>query len=553
MDLSGIEDAVHQAWADELKISELDPDSNFFLLGGNSLAAVRVVKRLSAALGAPIPLQVLFRHPTPAEFSAQLTAAHAAQPAGGTAAAAGQHAQQRADGVAGTPTARLLPSPAQIERLQCYDECGVRSDPVIYQVRLSGPLQPQRLEHALRTVTWRHDGLLMRFATDIPARALTGGPQDLAHVRVTLGDSQAGAVAFDCLTLDGEQREHAAVEATLQRFAGQDFDLAHGPRVRGLVLRLAPTEWIFALSVDHITFDLAALPVFLAEVAAVYDAGEARLDAAGLGPAPSYCAFAERQWALLAQPEGQARLRYWAGIYRRAGIFPDARIGALGGQHADRPGAAKRLALPLPDGELSRLRRAAARAQTTPFNMVLAAFLMSLRQRVDQDLLGVVVPLANRTEPGSERLVGLVTAAVPIWVDLAGADGLPAVLARVTEATLASIDNCLPVLTSAQAYLSGAFGGIGHPGYADPSRRAGGASLELYVTEPADAPGLRLRGLESSPHPAPRMFLVQGGLMVYAGIDGQARALALMYPDKAYDDGLMLALLEDMHALLSAG
>jgi hypothetical protein len=419
---------------------------------------------------------------------------------------------------------------------------------------LSGALQPARLEWALRYVTGRHDGLLMRFATDIPASALTGGPEDLPHVQVTLGDPQADAVAFDVVTIDGPEREPAAVSAALNRFAGREFDLAHGPRVRALLLRLEPEEWIFALSVDHITFDLVSLEILLEDLAAAYTAGEDGAATAVLGPAPSYREFAERQWAMLAAPQGQGKLEYWVDIYRRAGIFPDARLAALGGEHAGRPGKAKVLALPLPGGAPDRLRQEAAQCGTTPFNMVVAAFLLSLRQRVRQDLLGAVVPLANRTEPGSERLVGLLATVLPIWVDLAGVTCLPAAAAKVTEATLAAIDNCLPALTSGHAYLSGAFGEGGHPAYADPSRRAGGPTIELFVEEPGIEHVLRLPGLATAPYDVPiSLYRAQGGLMAYAAIGGTDPSIAFLYPDDAYNDRIMTHQLEDMRALLSAG
>ena len=110
-----------------------------------------------------------------------------------------------------------------------------------YQVRLSGALRPGGLEWALRYVTGRHDGLLMRFATDVPASALTGGPEDLRHVRGTLGDPQANVVAFEVVTIDGSEREPAVVNAALAHFAGQELDLAHGPRVRALLLQ--PAVW----------------------------------------------------------------------------------------------------------------------------------------------------------------------------------------------------------------------------------------------------------------------------------------------------------------------
>src|ERR1022692_1649460 len=81
MNLADIENAVHQAWAEELKTGWPGPNSNFFLVGGNSLVAVRMMKRLSAMLGTAVPLQALFRHPTPVGLAGAIAAGQLPSPA----------------------------------------------------------------------------------------------------------------------------------------------------------------------------------------------------------------------------------------------------------------------------------------------------------------------------------------------------------------------------------------------------------------------------------------------------------------------------------------
>ena len=51
-------------WADVLQRPQTGPDEHFFTIGGDSLAAVRIVNRVAAALHVDVPVQVLFDVPT---------------------------------------------------------------------------------------------------------------------------------------------------------------------------------------------------------------------------------------------------------------------------------------------------------------------------------------------------------------------------------------------------------------------------------------------------------------------------------------------------------
>jgi amino acid adenylation domain-containing protein len=77
---TGADSAVASAFAQVLGRPEIDPDASFFDLGGHSLLALKLVGVLEQALGAKLPLALLFRHSSVASLSAAL---RLSQPEGG--------------------------------------------------------------------------------------------------------------------------------------------------------------------------------------------------------------------------------------------------------------------------------------------------------------------------------------------------------------------------------------------------------------------------------------------------------------------------------------
>jgi nonribosomal peptide synthetase DhbF len=55
----------------EVLAREVGPDDDFFDLGGNSLQAIRVAKRLQSVLGRPVEMDALFDAPTPRSLNQQ--------------------------------------------------------------------------------------------------------------------------------------------------------------------------------------------------------------------------------------------------------------------------------------------------------------------------------------------------------------------------------------------------------------------------------------------------------------------------------------------------
>jgi hypothetical protein len=60
---------VLDIWRRVLDDPSLDASADFFLNGGHSLLAVRLVDAVGAAVGTEVPIPVLFLSPTPAEFA----------------------------------------------------------------------------------------------------------------------------------------------------------------------------------------------------------------------------------------------------------------------------------------------------------------------------------------------------------------------------------------------------------------------------------------------------------------------------------------------------
>ena len=69
-----LEEALVAIWGDVLDLERVGTDDNFFEFGGHSLLAVRVISRVRDWLKAEVPLQTLFRAPTPGQFAARVLA-----------------------------------------------------------------------------------------------------------------------------------------------------------------------------------------------------------------------------------------------------------------------------------------------------------------------------------------------------------------------------------------------------------------------------------------------------------------------------------------------
>src|SRR5699024_2398720 len=59
------EQAIRDAFAEELGLDSVGPDDDFFDLGGHSLAAATLVRRLHSLLGRRVSLGTVFTDPTP--------------------------------------------------------------------------------------------------------------------------------------------------------------------------------------------------------------------------------------------------------------------------------------------------------------------------------------------------------------------------------------------------------------------------------------------------------------------------------------------------------
>src|SRR5262249_36402091 len=77
---TALEEALVVIWSEILDLERVGIDDNFFEIGGHSLLAARLISRVRDWLKAEMPLQTLFRAPTPAQFAARVLS-DAADPA----------------------------------------------------------------------------------------------------------------------------------------------------------------------------------------------------------------------------------------------------------------------------------------------------------------------------------------------------------------------------------------------------------------------------------------------------------------------------------------
>ncbi|NPD22374.1 non-ribosomal peptide synthase/polyketide synthase, partial [Corallococcus exiguus] len=374
------EELLASLWAEVLRLPRVGAQDHFFELGGHSLLATQLVARVRAAFSVELPLRSVFEAPILADLARRI-----------------DDAGKQASGIQAPP---LVPAPRTGElplsfaqqRLWFIDQLlpGASTYNVPSILHLEGELHFEAVRRALTELVRRHEALRTSFPSHQgqPFQRIAS-PTDLPLPIVDL--SSLGEAALE------EARRLASTEAQ------RPFDLANGPLVRALLLKLAPTQHVLVFTLHHIVSDGWSRGVLVREVAALYAVfSEDR-------PSPlrdlpvQYADYALWQRSWLQGDVLDTQLDYWRQRLSDAApleLPTDFPRPAVQSSH----GAMQPLRLPLPLA--NALKALGRREGVTPFMFLLAAFQLLLSLYSGQEDISVGTPIAGRTYAETESLIG---------------------------------------------------------------------------------------------------------------------------------------------------
>ncbi len=409
-----MEDRIARVWQEVLRLERVGIHDNFFELGGDSLQVAILLNRLRGDLNAAVPLRDMYGAPTIARLAEWMTTAAAE----GTAPCETIPRAPR-DGV-------LLPSLTQ-EALWFLDQLErERPTYTIYSpLRIRGRLNVSSVERSLNEIARRHEILRTTFpeVDGRPVQAIAPfAPRPLPLV--------------DLSSLPPSERQ-AELERWIFEEMGRPVNLHKGPLIRITLLRLGEEDHVAVVSTHHIIYDGWSMAVLLRELAALYFAFEAGLPSPLAELPIQYADFAAWQRQRL-QGDRLATLRsYW--VRQLAGV-PPLELPTDYARPAVRTTRGAVRSVPLARGIGEVLAEFCRREAVTPYIVLLAALEVLLHRYSGQDDFAVGSPVANRSLPETEPLIGYFVNVVVLRSVVSGDPSFRDLLRRMREVTLAAME-----------------------------------------------------------------------------------------------------------------
>lgn len=232
---------VAEVWARVLKATGIGTESNYFELGGTSIAGITVLRELEQAFGITLTFAHLYEHPTLRQLASAVDGLRSAAPGGD-------------DDLTITPIPRggRLPLSFGQEQLWYLDQLnpGTPLYNVPHAIRWRGPLDHAALKAAMVDLAGRHEVMRTRIGShDGEPYALDAG-------------LMPGLPLVDLSTWPEADRGREAGRV-IEAEATEPIDLEHGPLVRTRLLRLAADDHVLLDTWHHGIFDgWSPLPFF---------------------------------------------------------------------------------------------------------------------------------------------------------------------------------------------------------------------------------------------------------------------------------------------------
>lgn len=405
---TSLEERITRIWSELLDVGPVGVNENFFDLGGQSLAAVRVATRLRETFGVDVSVaDDLYPH-----FTVAAVAKLVAERVATNLHAGGEKTAWTGQGLVALPR-----EPGELTFRASPVQEGVwarltpKSPPplVLSGVRVRGALDVQRLDQAFAAVAARHETLRSTFRE-------SGGEL----FQVITPEARIPVVVRDAVPDDYAEIVRAEVD--------RGFDLQHEVPARVVVLRFAEDDYAVLVVLHHLIGDGQSVEILARDTWACYVGAEATLPQLPV----QFADFAQWHRAVLDGPRGRELVDYW--VHQLAGATP-ATIPA-DKVRSDTPWSAGALVeVPIPLDTFHAVVRLAADNRVTLHLVGLTAISALLARWTGNREVCLRAPVSYRDDSQVQDLIADFSNDVVIRLDLSRAQTFADLLHQVEEVT----------------------------------------------------------------------------------------------------------------------
>lgn len=403
-------------------------DEDFFAAGGHSLLATQLAALISDRTQVPVAVRDIFENPTVRRLAAQIEGAEAST---GTPAL---QREEHPETIPVAPAQRRLWFLSQLE-----PSSAAYNVPVI--LHLTGPVNVRALKEALSDVVVKHE----------PLRTVFPSPEGepIQHVL----DGESGRPRLTSVEIPPQQLDHVIHEESTR-----PFDIANEVPLRAVLANTGENRHTLMVVMHHIVTDGWSLAPFARDLSTAYFTRNSGKNDPLVSPTISYSDFSlwqRKQLGDPADPESTAHelVRFWVSELRdmpEEMALPRDRPRAPGltgsaasaadhdAENQSTSNGVGELLLRIDAQRHHNLRKIAAENQSSLFMVLQTAVAVALRQYGAGDDIVLGTPVAGRTDPQVEDLVGFFVNTIALRTRFDRDPSLSEALQRVRETDIAA-------------------------------------------------------------------------------------------------------------------
>ncbi len=373
---------LRAAWQDLLGLREVQPDSDFFAAGGDSLAVLRLCGLLSEQWRVKLKPRQIMAVPGFAAMAELISAALDDLPAAPLEIEA-MPPPRRAAADAETAI------PLSYQQRRMWFQHALESQPSVLNLpvclSLTDTLDQARLNRSFRLLLRRHPALRARLY-----RA------DGEIYQRFERDPERFAVPLD-------QADEQTAHGRMQTLAEADFDLEQDWLIRACAIQITPARALLVIVCHHIICDGHSLVLLLRDWLALYRG--AALDNAAEHAIEQLRNYIEQQASDVDNGVFDQQLDYWS---RQLSDMPTIHLpGELQPGTAVEASRGRTLAIEFGEDFAAQLRRFCQRHQLTPYVVMLAVGQCLIARYTQTSDISIGVPVSQRHSPALAELAGL--------------------------------------------------------------------------------------------------------------------------------------------------